>query len=82
MPGLRRRIILFGALQILFSQIQDIDRIWLMSVIATIMSFTYSGIGLGLSIAKDTGAHLVVEMRVTSEAVVVDGTLDRGSPAC
>ena len=28
-----------------------------MSVIATIMSFTYSGIGLGLSIAKDTGGH-------------------------
>ena len=29
-------IVLFGAMQIVFSQIQDIDRIWFMSVIATV----------------------------------------------
>ncbi|KAK9906703.1 hypothetical protein WJX75_006478 [Coccomyxa subellipsoidea] len=45
-------MILFGALQIIFSQIQDIDRIWWMSIVATLMSFTYSFIGLGECIAQ------------------------------
>ena len=30
-------------------------RIWIMSVLATLMSFLYSFIGLGLSIARATG---------------------------
>ena len=54
------RIIFFGVLQIIFSQIQDIDRIWALSVIATLMSFTYSGIGLGLSIALAAGLCLML----------------------
>ncbi len=33
-------------------QIQDIDRIWWLSIVATIMSFTYSFIGLGECIAQ------------------------------
>ena len=36
-------------------------RVWIMSVIATLMSFCYSFIGLGLSIAKATGAHTCVQ---------------------
>lgn len=34
------------------SQIQDIDRIWWMSILATLMSFTYAFIGLGECIAQ------------------------------
>ena len=48
---------MFGAMQLVLSQLPDIDRIWILSALATIMSFTYSGIGLGLCIAMDTGAH-------------------------
>lgn len=47
-------IIMFGAMQLVLSQLPDIDRIWILSALATIMSFTYSGIGLGLCIAMDT----------------------------
>ncbi|KAK9823051.1 hypothetical protein WJX81_004074 [Elliptochloris bilobata] len=45
-------IIFFGGLQLILSQIQDFDRLWWLSVLAAVMSFTYSFIGLGLSIAK------------------------------
>ena len=47
---------MFGIMQLFLSQLPDIDRIWLLSALATVMSFTYSGIGLGLCIAKDTRA--------------------------
>ncbi|KAL3689006.1 hypothetical protein R1sor_015315 [Riccia sorocarpa] len=46
---------IFGATQILFSQIRDFAETWWLSVLATIMSFTYSGIGLGLIMAKLIG---------------------------
>ncbi|XP_047325141.1 amino acid permease 3-like [Impatiens glandulifera] len=42
----------FGVVQILLSQIPGLDQIWWLSIIATIMSFTYSSIGLILGIAK------------------------------
>ncbi|KAL5205846.1 hypothetical protein ABZP36_034055 [Zizania latifolia] len=45
-------MILFGAVQILFSQIPDFDQIWWLSIVAAVMSFTYSGIGLSLGIAQ------------------------------
>jgi hypothetical protein len=45
-------MILFGAAQILFSQIPDFDRIWWLSTVATLMSFTYSSIGLSLGIMQ------------------------------
>ncbi|KAK3139469.1 hypothetical protein QOZ80_5AG0383780 [Eleusine coracana subsp. coracana] len=45
-------MILFGATQILFSQIPDFDQIWWLSIVAAVMSFTYSGIGLSLGIAQ------------------------------
>ncbi|KAL6525049.1 Amino acid permease 3 [Orobanche minor] len=45
-------MILFGGVQIVFSQIPDFDQIWWLSIVAAIMSFTYSTIGLGLGIAK------------------------------
>ncbi|KAF8023680.1 hypothetical protein BT93_F1009 [Corymbia citriodora subsp. variegata] len=44
-------LIAFGVIEIIFSQIPSFDQLWWLSIVATIMSFTYS-IGLGLGIAK------------------------------
>ncbi|KAG0520312.1 hypothetical protein BDA96_08G063400 [Sorghum bicolor] len=45
-------MILFGVVEILFSQIPDFDQIWWLSIVAAVMSFTYSSIGLSLGIAQ------------------------------
>ncbi|XP_002974163.2 amino acid permease 3 isoform X1 [Selaginella moellendorffii] len=45
-------MVVFGAVQILLSQIPDFDRIWWLSIAAAIMSFAYSFIGLGLGMAR------------------------------
>ncbi|CAL5204385.1 unnamed protein product [Lathyrus oleraceus] len=45
-------MISFGVIQIFFSQIPDFHKMWWLSIVAAIMSFTYSLIGLGLAIAK------------------------------
>ncbi|KAF4372949.1 hypothetical protein CsatB_008500 [Cannabis sativa] len=45
-------MIAFGITQIIFSQIPDFDQLWWLSIVAAVMSFTYSTIGLGLGIAK------------------------------
>ncbi|CAN6335709.1 unnamed protein product [Urochloa humidicola] len=42
----------FGAVQIVFSQIPNFDQIKWLSIVASAMSFTYSGIGLGLAVAQ------------------------------
>lgn len=47
----------FGAAEILFSQIPDFDQISWLSIVAAVMSFTYSSIGLGLGIAKVAGIY-------------------------
>lgn len=45
-------MIIFGVIEIIFSQIPDFDQIWWLSIVAAVMSFTYSTIGLGLGIAQ------------------------------
>ncbi|CAL5203906.1 unnamed protein product [Lathyrus oleraceus] len=45
-------MIAFGAVQIIVSQIPDFDQLWWLSIVAAVMSFTYSTIGLGLGIGK------------------------------
>ncbi|KAF5727613.1 hypothetical protein HS088_TW22G01309 [Tripterygium wilfordii] len=45
-------MIIFGVTEILLSQIPDFDQIWWLSIVAAVMSFTYSSIGLALGIAK------------------------------
>ncbi|KAJ1265061.1 hypothetical protein BS78_08G049200 [Paspalum vaginatum] len=45
-------MVAFGAVQLLFSQIPDFDQIQWLSVVASVMSFAYSGIGLGLAVAQ------------------------------
>ncbi|XP_057550324.1 amino acid permease 3-like [Amaranthus tricolor] len=42
----------FGIAEILFSQIPDFDQIWWLSIVAAVMSFTYSSIGLALGIVQ------------------------------
>uniref|UniRef100_A0A1J3J3W9 Amino acid permease 5 n=1 Tax=Noccaea caerulescens TaxID=107243 RepID=A0A1J3J3W9_NOCCA len=42
----------FGVVQIIFSQIPDFDQLWWLSVLAAVMSFGYSTIGLGLGISR------------------------------
>ncbi|KAJ9549183.1 hypothetical protein OSB04_021726 [Centaurea solstitialis] len=45
-------MITFGIIEIFFSQIPDFDQVWWLSIVAAIMSFTYSFIGLALGIAE------------------------------
>ncbi|KAF2291353.1 hypothetical protein GH714_023167 [Hevea brasiliensis] len=45
-------MIAFGIAEIIFSQIPDFEKLWWLSIVAAVMSFTYSSIGLGLGIAK------------------------------
>ncbi|KAG9457129.1 hypothetical protein H6P81_001637 [Aristolochia fimbriata] len=42
----------FGVAEIILSQIPDFDQLWWLSIVAAVMSFTYSSIGLALGIAK------------------------------
>lgn len=50
-------MIMFGITEILFSQIPDFDQIWWLSIVAAVMSFTYSSIGLALGVAKVVGMN-------------------------
>lgn len=48
-------MLLFGIVQIFVSQIPDFSNTKWLSVVAAIMSFTYSGIGSALGLAKVLG---------------------------
>ncbi|CAL9110684.1 unnamed protein product [Musa textilis] len=45
-------MIMFGVAEIFLSQIPDFDQIWWLSIVAAVMSFTYSSIGLALGIVQ------------------------------
>ncbi|XXG86211.1 hypothetical protein AAC387_Pa11g1146 [Persea americana] len=45
-------MIMFGITEVIFSQIPDFDQVWWLSIVAAIMSFTYSTVGLSLGIAQ------------------------------
>jgi len=49
---------IFAVIQILLSQIPDFQELSGLSIIAAVMSFGYSSIGIGLSIAKIAGLAL------------------------
>ena len=55
-------IAIFGAFQLLLSQIPDFDRLWFLSIVAAVMSFSYSSIGLGLAIGKATGPPFLLPL--------------------
>ncbi|KAL6012782.1 Amino acid permease 6 [Asimina triloba] len=48
-------MMIFASIQLFLSQIPNFHKLWFLSIIAAIMSFAYSSIGLGLSIAKIAG---------------------------
>jgi hypothetical protein len=52
-------MIAFGMVQIFFSQIPDFDQLWWLSLVAAVMSFTYSTIGLALGVAKVAGIYII-----------------------
>ncbi|KAK9740545.1 hypothetical protein RND81_03G043400 [Saponaria officinalis] len=51
-------MIIFGSIQLVLSQIPDFHELSWLSIVASIMSFAYSSIGLALSIAKVAGEGL------------------------
>lgn len=57
-------MIAFGVVEIIFSQIPDFDQIWWLSIVAAVMSFTYSTIGLGLGIAKVAGKEMLMKSSI------------------
>lgn len=50
-------MIIFAVIQIILSQIPNFHKLSWLSIIAAVMSFAYSTIGLGLSIAKVVGMY-------------------------
>ncbi|KAK9270380.1 hypothetical protein L1049_025959 [Liquidambar formosana] len=49
-------MILFGVVQIILSQIPNFDQLWWFSIVADLMSFTFSIVALGLDIVKVAGS--------------------------
>uniref|UniRef100_A0A0E0MDF8 Amino acid transporter transmembrane domain-containing protein n=1 Tax=Oryza punctata TaxID=4537 RepID=A0A0E0MDF8_ORYPU len=45
-------MIIFGVVEVFFSQIPDFDQVWWLSILAAVMSFTYSAVGLALGAAQ------------------------------
>ncbi|GMP66400.1 hypothetical protein CsSME_00026772 [Camellia sinensis var. sinensis] len=54
-------MLLFGAVQVFLSQIRDFHNMAWLSIIAAIMSFSYSSIGLGLGLAKTIARQALKE---------------------
>lgn len=60
-------MIAFGIAEVILSQIPDFDQVWWLSIVAAIMSFTYSVVGLGLGVAKVAGTS----RNVYTETIVI-----------
>ncbi|KAJ4965498.1 hypothetical protein NE237_017347 [Protea cynaroides] len=52
-------IIGFGIMEVILSQIPDFDQLWWLSIVAAVMSFSYSAIGLGLGITKTAENRII-----------------------
>lgn len=68
-------MIIFACIQILLSQIPNFHKLSWLSILAAIMSFAYSSIGLGLSVAKvaSTGHHARTSLTGVTVGVDVTG---------
>ena len=60
-------MIVFGAVQIVFSQIPDFDQISWLSIVIAVMSFTYSFIGLSLGIAQTICESFIPSIRLVKK---------------
>ncbi|XP_075511882.1 LOW QUALITY PROTEIN: amino acid permease 6-like [Primulina tabacum] len=68
-------MIIFAAIQLVLSQIPNFHKLWWLSIMAAVMSFAYSTIGVGLSIARVAGgAHVRTSLTGTSVGVDVAGS--------
>ncbi|KAG8369153.1 hypothetical protein BUALT_Bualt15G0121700 [Buddleja alternifolia] len=68
-------MIIFAAIQIILSQIPNFHKLSWLSIVAAIMSFAYSSIGLALSIAKVAGGgHARTTLTGTTVGVDVSGS--------
>ncbi|XP_017433714.1 amino acid permease 4 isoform X2 [Vigna angularis] len=73
-------MITFGIAEVIFSQIPDFDQVWWLSIVAAIMSFTYSSVGLSLGVAKVAenktfkGSMLGISIGTVTQAGTVTGT--------
>lgn len=47
-------MIIFGIIEVILSQIPDFSKLWWLSILAAVMSISYSSIGLGLGVGKAT----------------------------
>ncbi|KAL3830679.1 hypothetical protein ACJIZ3_019481 [Penstemon smallii] len=66
---------IFAVIQIIFSQIPNFHKLSWLSIVAAIMSFAYSSIGLALSIAKVVGGgHEKTSLTGTEVGVDVSGS--------
>ncbi|KAL7116846.1 hypothetical protein ACP275_03G031800 [Erythranthe tilingii] len=65
---------IFAAIQIILSQIPNFHELSWLSIVAAVMSFAYSSIGLALSIAKLAGGGHHVRTSLTGTTVGVDVT--------
>jgi hypothetical protein len=59
-------MITFGIIEVIFSQIPDFDQVWWLSIVAAVMSFTYSSVGLSLGVAKVAGINTQKKTLATS----------------
>ncbi|KAL0392167.1 UNVERIFIED_CONTAM: Amino acid permease 6 [Sesamum radiatum] len=65
---------IFAGIQIILSQIPNFHELSWLSIVAAVMSFAYSSIGLGLSIAKVAGGgHVRTSLTGTTVGVDVSG---------
>ncbi|KAK4484083.1 hypothetical protein RD792_011303 [Penstemon davidsonii] len=66
---------IFAVIQIIFSQIPNFHKLSWLSIVAAIMSFAYSSIGLALSIAEVVGGgHVKTSLTGTTVGVDVSGS--------
>ncbi|XP_020257877.1 amino acid permease 6-like isoform X2 [Asparagus officinalis] len=65
-------VIIFASTEIVLSQIPNFHKIWWLSIMAAVMSFSYSLIGLGLSIAKIAEGNSNVSTSLTGLPVGMD----------
>ncbi|KAK3231151.1 hypothetical protein Dsin_003032 [Dipteronia sinensis] len=66
-------MIIFACIQIILSQIPNFHKLSWLSILAAVMSFAYSSIGLGLSIAKIAG-KVHAKTTITGTTIGVDVT--------
>jgi hypothetical protein len=59
-------MVVFGVVQIFFSQVPNFHDLWWLSILAAIMSFTYASIAVGLSLAQVISGTMILIIEVSS----------------